>query len=70
MPFDTFGVPIDNKVWVLPTTFFFKSHKSRRICEVLLDVAKFQRKRCRIERDIQGELRVKEKEEEKKAIEE
>ena len=42
-------------------------HKSKRICEALFDVAKFQRKKCHIERNSQGELHGKEKEEEKRA---
>ena len=49
--------------------FFCKAHKSRRICETLFDVPKFQRKRCHIEKDSQGELCGKEKEEEKKVKE-
>ena len=44
--------------------------KSTRICEALFDVAKCQRKRCRIERDSQGEQGGKGKEEEKKVSEE
>ena len=47
--------------------FFGKAHKSKRICEALFDVAKFQRKKCHIERNSQGELHGKEKEEEKRA---
>ena len=46
-----------------------KKKKSRRICESLLDIAKSQIKRYRIERDNQEELRGKEKEEEKKVRE-
>ena len=44
--------------------------KSTRICEALFDVGKCQRKRCRIERDSQGEQGGKGKEEEKKVSEE
>ena len=49
--------------------FLLKKKKSRRICESLLDIAKSQIKRYRIERDNQEELRGKEKEEEKKVRE-
>ena len=49
---------------------FCKTRKSRKICEVLFDVAKWQRKRRCIERDSQGEQREKEKEWEKNTREE
>ena len=37
---------------------FCKAHKSKRICEVLFDVARCQRKRCHIEGEIANERYV------------